>query len=125
MVLRRTLESHRSSLLIGMGHMNKYSDVTFGVRNKATGYEKPVHTDTCGMKRRFRREDMDRLQEDKQDQVETVEVGERSGDGGQDIFEEDELFFDAVDHVEEPAEIELGRGRRQKRQPAKLLDYVL
>ena len=76
----------------------KYSDVTYGVRNKAKGNKKPVHIDR--MKRRYRREDMDRLQEDKQDQVETVEVGERSGDGGQDIFEEDELFFDAVDHVE-------------------------
>ena len=40
----------------------KYSDVTYGVKNKATGYEKPVHIDR--MKRRFRQDDMDSLQEE-------------------------------------------------------------
>ena len=39
----------------------KYSDVTYGVKNDVTGYEKPVHIDR--MKLKIRREDMDDVEE--------------------------------------------------------------
>ena len=99
-----------------------YSDVTNGVKNKATGYEKPVHIDR--MKRRFRRDDIDSLKEDKYEEIEVIEVAEGSGKD-RDPLEDDEPLYDAVNHSEISEEVELGRGRPQKRLPTKFSDYVL
>ena len=75
----------------------KYSDVTYGVKNKATGYEKLVHIDR--MKKRFRRDDMDSLQEDRYEEIEVIEVAEGSCED-RDPLEDDEPLYDAVDHSE-------------------------
>ena len=69
------------------------------MKNKATGYEKLVHIDR--MKKRFRRDDMDSLQEDIYEEIEVIEVAEGSGQD-RDPLEDDEPLYDAVDHSENP-----------------------
>ena len=66
---------------------------------------------------------MDSLKEDRYEEIDVIEVAEGSGED-RDPLEDDEPLYDAVDHSEN-SEVELGRGRRQKRLPTKFSDYVL
>ncbi|MCG8112562.1 MAG: DDE-type integrase/transposase/recombinase [Candidatus Thiodiazotropha taylori] len=102
---------------------SKLSDITYMVKNKATGSKHVVHVDR--MKRRYSREVENEVQSDDEsiDDAETDEV--ESPDSGYQEEGQDGETFGAQEQLEDSAAIELGRGRRQKRRPDKYSDYVL
>ena len=84
--------------------VEKYSDLNYKVKNKATGLQKVVHVDR--MKRRYGREESTEVSRENNDEPE-IQLQESSesqevGEGG--------IFSDAEENKEE----ELGRGRRQR-----------
>ena len=95
--------------------VEKYSDLNYKVKNKATCLQKVVHVDR--MKRRYGREESTEVSRENNDEPE-IQLQESSesqevGKGG--------IFTDAEETIEE----ELGRRRRQRRRPTKFSDYVL
>ena len=99
--------------------LEKYSDLTYKVRNKATGFQKGVHVDR--MKRKYRRGDS--YKQNNEEKVGTQET-DKSSNKDQEVVEEiEEVYYDAEEYVEVTEE--LGRGKRQKQPPQRFTDYVL
>ena len=103
--------------------LEKYSDLTYKVKNKTTGFQKVVHVDR--MKRVHKREELMVPKENSDEETRTQEVNNQPSSTGQELAQEDEdeVFYDAEENVEIVEEF--GRGRRQRRQPQKYSDYVL
>ena len=99
--------------------LEKYSDLTYKVRNKATGFQKVVHVD--GMKRKYKRGDS--FQESNREKVGTQETDKSSNIDQKVVDEIEEVYYDAEEYVEVTEE--LGRGKRQKHPPQRFTDYVL
>ena len=99
--------------------LEKYSDLTYKVRNKATGFQKVVHVDR--MKRKYKRGDS--FQENNREKVGTQETDKSSNIDQKVVDEIEEVYYDAEEYVE--ATEELGRGKRQKQPPQRFTDYVL
>ena len=99
--------------------LEKYSDLTYKVRNKATGFQKVVHVDR--MKRKYKRGDS--FQENNSEKVGTQETDKSSNIDQEVVDEIEEVYYDAEEYVE--ATEELGRGKRQKQPPQRFTDYVL
>ena len=99
--------------------LEKYSDLTYKVRNKATGFQKVVHVDR--MKRKYKRGDS--FQENNREKVGTQETDKSSNKDQEVVDEIDEVYYDAEEYVEVTEE--LGRGKRHKHPPQRYTDYVL
>ena len=99
--------------------LKNYSDLTYKVRNKATGFQKVVHVDR--KKRIYKRGDS--FPKNNREQVGTQET-DKSSNINQEVDDEiEEVSNDA----EEYAEVNEGLGRRksQKQHPQRYTDYVL
>ena len=99
--------------------LEKYSDLTYKVRNKATGYQKVVHVDR--MKRKYNRGDS--FQENNREKVGTQEADKSSNIDQEVVDEIEEFYYDAEEYVEVTEE--LGREKCQKHPPQRFTDYVL
>ena len=99
--------------------LEKYSDLTYKVRNKATGFQKVVHVDR--MKRKCKRGDS--FQKNNIEKVGTQETDKSSNIDQEVVDEIEEVYYDAEEYVEVAEE--LGRGKRQKQPPQRFTDYVL
>ena len=105
--------------IIATDVIEKCSDLTYKVRNKATGFHKVVHVDR--MKRKYKRGDS--FQENNREKVGTQETDKSSNIGQEVVDEMEEVYYDAEEFVE--ATEELGKGKHQKQPPQRFTDYVL
>ena len=103
--------------------IEKFSDLTYMVRNKATGFQKAVHI--YRMKRRYKREESDDVSRGNNEvKVLTQEADSQSSNTQQEVVEESgEDLYDP--EVQTQDFEEFGRGRRERRQPQRFSDYVM